>query len=576
MSQSVATADTSRKRNKLGAAGIFEWSLATALTAAWLAFHVRFFLHAGALRRDEVNSVDLATSPTISDIAANLQHDSFPILWFVFIRFWIGCGIGISDLGLRVTGLLTGLGMLAAIWLNARRFRYRTPIATLALLGFASAMVIYGDSIRAYGPGVLLELLTLGLIWDVATRPTLLRIVAALVVSLMAVQTLFYNSVILFALCSGGILVCLGHRHFKRAAIILTIGIVCAVSMLPYRVLTVRSASFRAMLVHPPTMGWLVSKFVESVGYDKDNPAAGSPHNAWMWGIAIVISLLVALTASRRFRGSTTEGQPIHPDIDFRKDVLIYHLTVLLIGIGAYWVFLHALAYTMQPWYYLALLALIATCIDGLFSSLPSTAVRVSLCLAAICFCASNFRPVWHDAGLRKTSLDYIATDLPELQRPGNLIIISPWFYAITFQRYYHGPAEYLTIPPMDFIKYQKYEQIIPAMQNVHAMDPVLQRIAATLKSGHDVILLGDFEYPDSNTTPPKLLPPAPSAQSGWEDSPYYFSWRDQITFFLKSHTAGWKRIKAPVKGISGYEHPNVFALWGFLNKPDHPKTPPK
>ena len=89
-----------------------EIGLAALLSLAWIIFRIRFFLHAGALWRDEVNSVDLSTSPQISDIWHNLQYDSFPMLWHLLLRYWIRSGIGASDRGIRLLGLLAGLGIL--------------------------------------------------------------------------------------------------------------------------------------------------------------------------------------------------------------------------------------------------------------------------------------------------------------------------------------------------------------------------------------------------------------------------------------------------------------------------------
>jgi len=53
----------------------------------------------GALWRDEVSSVNVATLQTFGEMLRNHHWDSFPILWCVVLRGWIALGFGDSDLG---------------------------------------------------------------------------------------------------------------------------------------------------------------------------------------------------------------------------------------------------------------------------------------------------------------------------------------------------------------------------------------------------------------------------------------------------------------------------------------------
>ncbi|MGA2441620.1 MAG: hypothetical protein ABSH08_11715 [Tepidisphaeraceae bacterium] len=58
----------------------FEFGTALLLTAAAAALHLRYFLSAAALWRDEVNSIQIAASKTFGEVLANLYNDSFPVL----------------------------------------------------------------------------------------------------------------------------------------------------------------------------------------------------------------------------------------------------------------------------------------------------------------------------------------------------------------------------------------------------------------------------------------------------------------------------------------------------------------
>jgi len=571
MNQVSLTPSTQGRTSALSRfAAVFEWCLAGALTLSWIALHLRFFLHAGGLWRDEVTSVGLANSPTISDVIHNLQYDSFPLLWHLILRLCIRSGMGTTDRGIRLLGLLIGLGILATIWANARRFRLPTPIATLTLLGFTSAFVYDGDSIRAYGVGILLALLTLGFIWNVATRPSLLPVALASITALASVQVLFYNSVILFAICCGAAIVALRHRKLKRVLLIGAIGLVCAVSLTPYFVLMARTTANRSTWQHAPSLSWFNFKFVEAVGYDSMNPILRNTHNDRMWEVALFAALMVGVWTLVRIAMNRSampmpgdSSNPSGPD-DFRKDVLSYHLTVLLVGIIGYWAFLYALAYVMQPWYFVALLALAAACVDGLMSSPRAPVVRIILCLGAIYYCAVTAEANWDNAALRKTNIDLICDRLSRVENPGDLVVISPFFYGTPFQRYAKGPAKFVALPGIDFLVYCKMDQLDKPVHDPYATRPVLLQIAETLQSGHAVYLVGDYFKPGYDQTPPPTIGAAPNPVLAWNAGPL-FNWPEEVADFVAHHAKNEQPFDVPVEGVSGYERPAVKVVRGWI-----------
>jgi hypothetical protein len=533
-----------------------ELSLALALSVAWIVYHYRFFLHADGLWRDEVNSVDLSNSATIADIWRNLQYDSFPMLWHLVLRVWIRSGIGSTDSGLRLLGLITGLAILAVLWANARRFRFTSPIGALALLGFSSAVICYGDSIRAYGLGILLELLTFGLIWDVATRPTRLRIAVAFVVALASVHMLFYNGVILAAICCGGIAVALLDRRWDRAGIIFAIGLACAASMLIYLPEIHRRDTFRMIFFHDSSFGWLRANFVDAVGYDAANRVSFNTHSAAMWEIAFAFAMFVgtaALLADRLLAKGTV-----------RTHVLVYHLVTLTVGIGGYWWFLARLNYVLQPWYFLALLALVAVCADGLISSVPIPGLRLIVCLAAVHFCLGTAEPVWFDAGLQRSDIKCASMMLKYMSNPGDIIVVSPWNYGVTLQRYFNGPAEMISLPPTKFLAYQDYDLIIPLMHDAHALDSVTSRIAQALLEGHSVFLFGNFSnpalYKESGQTA------MDNENFGWNADGYNKYASDKIESFAVHHARHSATLAVQTNDVSAYERPGVIMLKGSID----------
>ena len=72
---------------------------------------------------------------------------------------------------MRGLGLLIGLGMLGAMWLNTRIMGFRLPFISLGLLAANATVVTWGNSLRAYGCGSLFILITLGLVWKLVQAP---------------------------------------------------------------------------------------------------------------------------------------------------------------------------------------------------------------------------------------------------------------------------------------------------------------------------------------------------------------------------------------------------------------------
>ena len=94
------------------------------LALAWLVvLHFRVLNHAGALWRDEIDSVNISQLPSFSSIFNMSEYESYPILWLVILRCWYFLGLGTPDLSLRALGLIMGLGIIAALWWSARNFQ---------------------------------------------------------------------------------------------------------------------------------------------------------------------------------------------------------------------------------------------------------------------------------------------------------------------------------------------------------------------------------------------------------------------------------------------------------------------
>lgn len=150
--------------------------------------HIVFGMHAGALWRDEVNSLEIATMRTFTEMWSNLCFDSFPALYFLVLRVVAGVPATASDAALRVFGVSVGLLTLGVIWLNSRWLRLGFPLLSLALIGLNPMIIRYGDSIRAYGLGIALMLLVLGAMWRLVESFTPSRAAIAVLSAVLSVN----------------------------------------------------------------------------------------------------------------------------------------------------------------------------------------------------------------------------------------------------------------------------------------------------------------------------------------------------------------------------------------------------
>ena len=135
------------------------------LTAILLAALVLFFLimratHAGALWRDEAAALQLAQMPTLNDVAANFQHEAFPLPFPLLVRTYTAV-FGASDASLRMFGFVIGVLLLAASWFTSRALGNRAPFLFLILFGLNATFLIFplgvsgNDSVRKYLAGTL-------------------------------------------------------------------------------------------------------------------------------------------------------------------------------------------------------------------------------------------------------------------------------------------------------------------------------------------------------------------------------------------------------------------------------------
>src|SRR5438067_1084738 len=263
-----------------------DWIAAALVTLVAIYLHVLFLLNAGGLWRDEVDLVHLSLLPSLSDVWQNLPHDSCPILMHLAVREWSAAArLGNTDAFLRVLGLYVGLFLLLAFWFASWTMRKSAPLLAVTLAGLNVTIIRAGDSLRGYGLGSVLAVLTLALIWRLTCRPSLAAFSCAVAVAVLSVQTLYQNAFLLFAACCGGFVLCAVERRWRDTLPIFAVGAAAAVSLLPYIPLIARAH-------------WYVmykAGFRFSHGWKQLSEATGYPLTGFTWVcVALWIGALAA------------------------------------------------------------------------------------------------------------------------------------------------------------------------------------------------------------------------------------------------------------------------------------------
>jgi hypothetical protein len=242
------------------------------------------------------------------------------------------------------------------------------------------------------------------------------------------------------------------------------------------------------------------------------------PQFFWLWA-ALAAYVLLRAAAGLVFNFS-----------DHRS---LFAAVTLVSGVVAFWTFLRLANFPVQPWYFLPPVALAAVCLEA---SLPRPAGKFrALLFGGLAATAAV------SALFAVRVLDYRFTNVPLFAQKtsaaakNDFVIVTPWQMGITFARYYHGPCEWMTIPPLPDHSVHRFDLIPAIMADPNALAPVLAKAGDTLRAGGAVWIVGGLN--DVNgTNAPTVMPPPPLPASGWNETPYRINWNDQLAWLLRRH----------------------------------------
>lgn len=528
-----------------------EFAIAIVMSLLLIVLHVRVLVHAGPLWRDEVSSFYVATAPNLQAFRDSLVLDPFPILFVTVLRVWIALGFGGTDFGLRLLAFLIGTSLIGAIWLCCRMIDKErwAPLWPLALFGLTPVTLIEGDSLRAYGLGLIGIVMSFGLVWRLAFRPWRLgTAVAAAICALLAVQSLYLNSLILFAICLAGVIASFRRKQFVPLAGIFFVGLIAALSLLPYAGIMRDAHEQLALQREFQTVSNGMSSLI-SAGALRGTAAKLVCILLFSIGLSVV-----SLPSLRR---------PLFDRIKGTSDSLVFAMIVVMAGAITTFGFLWSSG-VHSPRYRLPFTAAATLSMQVVYVTLRkniglTVANLVGSGLTAAAFIPSSY----HLSELRRTNCDLAAAVVANSAAQDDLVIVTRFTHAPTFQRYYRGTAPWTSVPAVaDHLQHRAYLARSVKL-NPDTIRDILLSIESELKAGHKVFLVGRF--PLSEIGRPVSITSTPESGSSWRLGIYLNMWRRQIVNLLGQHAVQVLKIalnESPP--IDPQEKEDVFLFSGW------------
>ena len=344
-------------------------------------------------------------------------------------------------------------------------------------LRFQSHGDLVGDSMRGYGLGTLAMLFLFGAFWRMVESPTRGCIGLALLAAVFAVQAMYFNAVLLFAMGAGGAAVAVWRRDWKLLGLIAGIGIAAAVSLLPYSDPLSRQYRWNAVVKSPVEMAHLYHVFSQAI----------TVSGAFLYWIWMALPLIVLFACGWHWkRTRAIEGVP-------RKALVAYLPLLMIVGPLCYLYLLVRSELPTQVWYYVGIMAFLAAVFDVGVDLLVAghwigRCVRMATAATVV---AIVYPTIWPQMQVRLTNVDLVAQKLESVAAPDDLIVVARWWPGVTFQRYYHGRASWTSIPELSDMSIQRFDLLKERMAEKEPIRPLLEKMVKTLATGHRLWIVG-------------------------------------------------------------------------------------
>lgn len=536
-----------------------EWLLFGFICVVIIGLHVILFLHMGAFWRDEASSIHVASSQTFGIFWNSLIYDSFPALFDILLKLWISSGIGKTEEGLRLFGTFVSVGIIIAIfyacrWLSNLR-ETGVPLLALSLGVFNISVFYYGSSIRAYGLASLLIVLCLAAFWRLVQNPNIKTGAMALLLAMLSVHSNYQNTYMLFGIGLAGATACAVCSLWKRSLLVLGLCFVTALSMLVYLPV------IKAYKVYSDFGSEIVSLPLDVFFRSMRQSLAGESTILFvLWTLLLILSVLVL---SLRFFSQ------FHSDIDRGKPSLDLYCLVGLIVAGVTGIVLFKQNGKLpHPWHFIPFIVFAAVILEVGFRSKKDFLWLVLTKWVVTCIILGLSLPqIWNMSFMRRTNMDLMTQTVAILAKPGDLILVNPFWFINSFYHYYDAEVNWITIPAYNNDNIYNFKDggpIRKLMQNPKSLEVTKQRIASTLANGKQLWIVGYIKFLEPGKIPPTIGPP-PDPQFGASWDAYSLVWTLQIGYFIQQHSLQAHVIPLPIdQPVNKFEKADLIWVTGW------------
>jgi hypothetical protein len=444
----------------------------------------------------------------------------------------------------------------------------RAPILSLGLLGCLPAFIFIVGSNRAYGLASGLLVLSFGMIWRMVESPSRSRVLWAGFVCFLFAHCVYYDVVFLGAMLLGAAMVAMRRGRWKALAALVGIGAVSGASLMIYLPIIHRGAAYVPMIQSPSfDFSVLWYKLGNALtARSSAQPGESNGPEVWLWVTLLLGGSMVALMTQRvRKRQAQNQEAAAATTAPVHADLALFCVVSVLFGIVGYMVFLLKLQFVTLAWYYVELFCLFAISLDGILSAnwpalRPWGLLRIGFMAVMMIWDA---RSAWEEAHTRRSNVDLVAAVLGQKASAGDLIVMQSAWEGITFDRYYHGRAHWVTVPPIDSHKVHRSDLVLEKLSQRDPMAPVLREITDTLRASNSVWLVGNMPV-----VPPKQSPPAGLPVKWWVS--YLIYWNAQVTAHLFDHALQEQVLEISLDGpVSCLENLPVRRFSGYKSNVD-------
>jgi len=523
---------------------------ALALAAVWL--RVEYVRHAGALWRDEIDSVNVAARATLGDVLAHQQLDSFPVAWVSALHGWIASGFGAGDASVRRFGGMIGVLTVGIVWWCGRRIAGRVPLVSLLLLGASASMVVYGSEVRGYGLATIAILCSLAATCTYVTQPGTGTFLVAGLAAVLATQTSYANPFLLVATAAAGAAVAILRREWLSIAGLTVIGLAAVASL-----------GIEARAMASTARDTIIDQgdypLAARIAMFRDSLAPGVRLLAWTWAAAALAGTAGWVVAWLRPMDREERERALFAAVTATASVACTCAYLLLL-----------VRVSTQHWYYLTLMAVLATSFEvgivALARRLPYGAFARAALVAGVALALAGGSGTAAMVRLRMTNVDAVAVTIAKDARPDDLVVVLPWYVGTTFGRYWRGTAPWIAFPDVHFTDTARpHGQVAERMtRGEDGVRPELERIETTLRAGGRVWIVGLPLLPPKDR-PVEPLPPAPSGPEGWASGPYLEGWALRLGALLRTGVRDvWKIPPPDVGRVNEHENLPIVLLEGW------------